>query len=402
MPQTRLGELTRGASVCRSKNLEYLMTPLRPLISLISTLVLLVSIYLLWTWWQGEVIQRPDNTFEVNREPWRLWVGGALLAWSLLGRWPIMLLLARRDTDPMQKVSEGGEVIAGADGEELHIYVQGPPNAPVILMTHGWSLDHSVWQYAARDLSKEFRVVTWDLPGLGRSTASKISLSNMAANLQIIVTQLQKPVVLVGHSIGGMTIQTLMRDHPDVRRQAVAGVVLVDTTYTNPLRTIILSPLLRLLRWPLIEPLMWLQIIFKPLAWLMSWQSYLSGSMHLTARLGYGAYVTRSQLEHTAWLMTTNSPSVQARGDLAMFRWDATEALPDISVPTLVLAGEADIVTKPGASRRIARVVPDASLKTFQHVNHMGFLERAQDYNAAIRDFARIAFSAKTNVVRLA
>jgi pimeloyl-ACP methyl ester carboxylesterase len=377
------------------------MTPLRPLISLISTLVLVASLYLLWTWYQGEVIQQPNNTFSVEREGWRLWVGGVLLAWSFLGRWPIMLLLARPDSDPMRRSSDGGEVIRGADGEELRIYVHGRTNAPVILMTHGWSLDHSVWQYAVRDLSKEFRVVTWDLPGLGRSSASKISLSNMAANLQIIINHLQKPVLLVGHSIGGMTIQTLLRDYPVVQGQAVAGVVLINTTYTNPLQTIVLSPLLRLLRWPMIEPMMWLQILLKPLAWLMSWQSYLSGSMHLTARLGFGACVTRSQLQHTAWLMTTNSPSVQARGDLAMFRWDATEALPGISVPTLVMAGEADIVTKPDAGRRIAAAVPHASLKTLEHVNHMGFLERSQAYNSAILEFARDVLLNSANVVQL-
>lgn len=369
------------------------MTPLRPLISLISTLILIASIYLLWTWYRGEVIQRPDATFEVHREAWMLWVGGILLARSFLGRWPLMFLLARPDTDPMLKDGNGGEVITGADGEKLQIYSHGPAGAPTILMTHGWSLDHTVWQYAVRDLSKEFRVVTWDLPGLGRSSAHKVSLSNMAANLQVILSHLRQPVLLVGHSIGGMAIQTLFRDHPDAQRQAIAGVVLVNTTYTNPLRTIILSPLFRLLRWPLLEPLLWLQIILKPLAWLMSWQSYISGSTHLTARLGYGALVTRSQLEHTAWLMTTNSPSVQARGDLAMFRWDATEALAGISLPTLVLAGEADVVTKPSASRHIAEAVPGASLKTFEHVNHMGFLEKSQAYNLAVRDFANEVFA---------
>jgi pimeloyl-ACP methyl ester carboxylesterase len=377
------------------------MTPLRPLITLISTLLLIASIYLLWTWYQGDVVQRPDATFEVHRENWRLWGGGCLLVWSFLGRWPTILLLARPDTDPIKKRSEEGVVITGAEGEALQLYFHGPAGAPTLLLTHGWSLDHSVWQYAVRDLAKEFRVVTWDLPGLGRSTANNVSLSNMAANLQVILGQLQQPVLLVGHSIGGMAIQTLLRDHPDVQRQAVAGIALVNTTYTNPLRTIILSPLLRMLRWPLIEPMMWLQIILKPLAWVMSWQSYMSGSMHITARMGYGASVTRSQLEHTAWLMTTNSPSVQARGDLAMFRWDATKALAGISVPTLVLSGEADIVTKPSASRHIAQVVPGALLKTFDHVNHMGFLEKSQDYNSAIRNFAKTVFSPSTPVVPL-
>ncbi|MEZ2224331.1 hypothetical protein [Rhizobium sp. RCC_161_2] len=100
----------------------------------------------------------------------------------------------------------------------------------------------------------------------------------------------------------------------------MAGIVLFNTTYTNPLRTVVLSPLFRLLRWPLIEPALWLQIILMPIAWLMSWQSYLSGWTHLTARLGFGRHATRSQLGRVAWFMTVNSPSIQARGDLAMFR----------------------------------------------------------------------------------
>ncbi|MCJ8521461.1 hypothetical protein [Pseudorhizobium tarimense] len=161
------------------------MTPLRPLITLISTLILIASIYLLWTWYQGEVVQRPDATFAVHRENWRLWSGGFLLVWSFLGRWPTILLLARPDTDPMKKESEEGVVITGAEGETLQLYFHGPAGAPTLLLTHGWSLDHSVWQYAVRDLSKEFRMVTWDLPGLGRSTATKVSLSNTSVRAAV-------------------------------------------------------------------------------------------------------------------------------------------------------------------------------------------------------------------------
>jgi len=114
--------------------------------------------------------------------------------------------------------------------------------------------------------------------------------------------------------------------------------------------------------------------------------------MHISARLGFGRYVTRSQLDHTARLMTVNSPSVQARGDLAMFRWDATPALPRVGVPTLILGGEMDIVTKPDASKTMAQLIPAAELQVFEGVNHMGLLERANDYNDAIRAFARRVF----------
>ena len=181
-------------------------------------------------------------------------------------------------------------------------------------------------------MATKFHVITWDLPGVGRSKG-KIGLESFAADL-CAVTALAggRKAVLVGHSIGGMTIQTLVRDDPDFIDAYVAGIVLLNTTYTNPLRTMILSPLWRALRWPLIEPLMWLAIPLLPLVWLSAWQSYLSGSAHLANRFGFGKHVSRSQLNATTLLATRNSPGAQARGNLAMFRWDATDALSKIDV----------------------------------------------------------------------
>lgn len=85
--------------------------------------------------------------------------------------------------------------------------------------------------------------------------------------------------------------------------------------------------------------------------------------------------------------MTRNSPAVQARGDLAMFRWDATSALWRLSVPTLVIGGAKDIVTKPSASRTIAAAAPGARLEVIEDANHMSFLDRHEVYNAAIAKF---------------
>jgi len=184
-----------------------------------------------------------------------------------------------------------------------------------------------------------------------------------------------------------MTIQTLARDYPEMFRREVAGVVLVNTTYTNPLRTMILSPLMVALRKPILEPMMRLAVWLQPLAWAGAWQGYLSGSAHAANRIGFGRFVTQSQLEHNTLLATRNPPGVLGRGNLAMFRWDAEAALPVLSVPTLVLGGDLDIVTKLEASQHIARGAPGAVLEVIQGVNHMGFLERADLYNAAISRF---------------
>lgn len=167
----------------------------------------------------------------------------------------------------------------------------------------------------------------------------------------------------------------------------MAGVVLINTTHTNPLKTMVLSGLAQALRRPVLEPMLRLAIWLKPLAWLSAWQGYLSGSAHLANRFGFGAYVTRSQLEHTTLLATRNDPAVQAKGNLAMFRWDAEDGLANLKVPTLVIGGDADLVTKLEASREIVASAPAATLQVVEKVNHMGFLERADVYNQAIAAF---------------
>lgn len=370
-----------------------LLAILRFVFSLLSVAVLGVAGYLAWTWWQGDVIRAADGDLVRLRDDWRLWTAIGLLAFSFLGRFIVTPLIAHGDkAEPSRPVRSNGQMVAGASGASLYVETHGSDQAPPLILTHGWGMDSTIWSYAKRDLAKRFRVVVWDLPGLGRSKMAAdgaISLTDFAADLRSVIALAGgKPVVLVGHSIGGMTIQTLARDAPEVFGREVIGVVLVNTTYTNPLKTMILGGLARALRWPLIEPLMRLTIWLQPVAWLGAWQSYFSGSAHLANRLGFGDYVTRSQLEHTTLLATRNPPGASAKGNLAMFRWEAGADLPKMNVPVLVIGGDKDIVTKLAASAVITERLPFATMRTVAGVNHMGFLERSDAYNEAIADFA--------------
>ena len=79
-----------------------LLPTLRALFALISLIVLALAVYLIWTWYKGDLIVGPQGTVYKARDEWRLWVGLGLLAWSFLGRLIVPLLLARTD-------SAGGE-----------------------------------------------------------------------------------------------------------------------------------------------------------------------------------------------------------------------------------------------------------------------------------------------------
>lgn len=231
-------------------------------------------------------------------------------------------------------------------------------------------------------------MIVWDLAGLGRSKAAAgaIDLSHFARDLEAVMEFAAAPSILIGHSIGGMTMQTLVRDHPATHKR-IAGLVLVNTTYTNPLQTMVLSPVALALRWPVLEPMLWLAIPLQLLAWLSAWQSYLSGAAHLANRLGFAKRVTRSQLEHTTLLATRNPPAALARGNLAMFRWDADGALQAMGGPMLVIAGDSDVVTLKSAGEVLARAAPGGRLVTIEDANHMGFLERSEAYGAQIEAF---------------
>jgi pimeloyl-ACP methyl ester carboxylesterase len=371
----------------------------RLLFSLISWAILIGGAYLLWSWFHGVYVVDDRAVAHHFRGPaWRLYAGCALLAWSFLGRFVVLLFMPAGRNEPREERAEG-RMIAAPDGSMLRVESFGRQEAPTMVLTHGWGLNSTAWWYTRKALGDRFRLVTWDLPGLGRSkppTDGRFTIDRFAAALGAVVDEAGAgPLLLVGHSIGGMTTQTFWRAAPEALKRRVVGVVLVDTTYEDPIRTMWLSPLWRALKAPVIEPMMWLTVALSPLMWLSSWQSYLSGSSQIAMRLtGFGHHATRGQVDFTARLTCKGSPGVQAKGNLAMFHWSAEEVLPAIPVPTLVLTGSKDIVTLPEASRRIAAATPSARLVELEGAGHMGFMERADAYDREIAAFADQCFTA--------
>ena len=83
-------------------------------------------------------------------------------------------------------------------------------------------------------------------------------------------------------------------------------------------------------------------------------------------------------------IATLRDPPAQDAGLLRR----VTDALPAMSVPTLVLSGSRDIVTLPSASRTIVDAAPDARLLEMEGCGHMGFMEAHDRYNSEIEAFA--------------
>ncbi len=235
------------------------------------------------------------------------------------------------------------------------------------------------------------------MSGLGKSgkpSDNDYSLPKFARDLDAVIDLCgkQKPIIL-GHSIGGMTILTACKLQGKKLYDKISGIALLHTTYTDPSRTAILSGLLTALEKPVFTPLLYIMIGLAPFFQLMNWIKFFNGSMHISnAFTGYAGTETKGQLNLTAYLSSIAPVGVVARGCLAMFKYDATHVLPSIEVPLLVIAGKNDKLTKASAGKFIADAVPQSSYKLFGPSAHMGILERNDKEVEAVAEFAESTF----------
>ena len=319
--------------------------------------------------------------------------GIALILTSISGGWISTVPFLKRgelpsDDDRDETVTR----IVRPDGTELHISFFGNADGVPIILTHGWGLDSREWIYARKELASRCRIIAWDLPGLGRSKApanNDFSLEKLARDLDEVVKLAgPRPVILAGHSIGGMIILTYARLFHGLMSERVAGLVLGQTTYTNPVATTSMAAFYRAIQKPVLEPLCYLMIGLAPIMWLLNWWSYLTGSIHRTNHKSFfSGEENRQQLGFISRYSIQAWPATVARGFLAMFHYDATATLPTIAVPTLVIGGERDVTCKNEASVTMSQSIPNARLMTLATARHGGVFEFHQQFAEAIHQF---------------
>ena len=339
----------------------------------------------------------------MNRETAYLASGIALLALAVVGSWVRQALSmmfggpkpAKGTAADEPRDDRTGDVhrIKRPDGSELHVECYGPAHAPPVIMTHGWGCNSTEWFYPKKNLANRFRLILWDLPGLGLSKKpdnNDYRLEKLAADLNAVLAFAgDRPAVLVGHSIGGMITLSLCKFFPESLERRVAGLVLAHTSYTNPVRTTKMASLYTAIEKPVIIPLLYLTIALWPLVWLMNWMSYLNGSAHRsTHKDSFAGTETRGQLDFCARFMPHARPDVLARGMLGMLGYDAASTLPKIPVPTLVVVGDQDATTLPEAGQFISRGVPKAKLSTLSPAKHLGLIEHHAKFDELVSAFA--------------
>jgi pimeloyl-ACP methyl ester carboxylesterase len=128
-----------------------------------------------------------------------------------------------------------------SDGTGLYAVDSGPDAAPVtVVLAHGWTLDERCWAPVAGELAcgahpgPRPRVIRYDHRAHGRSDDTperSMTIERLADDLAELIGQVcpSGPLVLAGHSMGGMTVMALAQRHPELVATRVAGVALVAT-----------------------------------------------------------------------------------------------------------------------------------------------------------------------------
>ncbi|MEU0844320.1 alpha/beta fold hydrolase [Streptomyces sp. NPDC005962] len=141
--------------------------------------------------------------------------------------------------------------VTSADGARLHAELHGPadPAAPAVVLVHGWTCSTAFWAPVLRELAADHRVIVYDQRGHGRSAApgpGGYSTDALADDLEAVLEQALEPgrrAVVVGHSMGGMTVMAAA-GRPALRERAAAVVLcstgasrLVERARVVPLRS---------------------------------------------------------------------------------------------------------------------------------------------------------------------
>ncbi|MBO4162517.1 MULTISPECIES: alpha/beta fold hydrolase [Micromonospora] len=286
------------------------------------------------------------------------------------------------------------------DGTDIHVEVVEPtrpvPGHPTVVLVHGFCLDMGTFHFQRQLLAErgDYRVVAYDQPGHGRSgrlESGEYDLAALGHTLRRVIdrTAPEGPLVLVGHSMGGMTIMAFAEAYPEFFGDRVVGTVLMATSGGLLAETKLVAPAL-------------LGRVGSPVLFMMSTTTRYGGlvidrarkstsnvAWLLTRRYGFGtpkpspalvSYVERMNSRTSADTVTRYLRTLATHS-----RFPALAALS--GTPVLVVVGDKDMITPVVHSDEIVRRLPHAEYLKIRDSGHVVMLEHADEVNAALERF---------------
>jgi pimeloyl-ACP methyl ester carboxylesterase len=265
----------------------------------------------------------------------------------------------------------------------IYMNYQDVGAGPVLLLVHGFPLDHTLWVRQVEALQDDYRLIVPDLRGHGQTQAPQAPyrINQMADDLRALLLALDvKKVTLVGLSMGGYVALSFWHIYPHL----VRALVLADT------RAVADTPQTRLNRQTMIERVQ------------AGEQAAIVEEMLPSLLAGSTLQDNPQVVEHVRRMMNDTPPAGLVGALRGMIkRRDATPALSNLTVPTLIAVGEHDALTPPAQAKdmqlailaprrgRISRrtVPPPVTLTLIPGAGRLAPLENPAAFNRALREF---------------
>jgi pimeloyl-ACP methyl ester carboxylesterase len=294
------------------------------------------------------------------------------------------------DLDAFFSLRSDGPDVTTPDGVVLHTEVdEGVDDDLTLVYIHGYALNLDCWHFQRLHFRGQLRQVLYDLRSHGRSTrseAERCRIPQLAEDLYQVLQEVvgPGPVVLIGHSMGAMTIMRLAQSRPELFGSQVLGVALFCTsagqlTDHSPIRGIPGRTFHRVA-----EPLM---AGLNRIPELVS-QGRRAGSdlgYVVTRRMAFGSDVPPSYVDFASEMLAAIPLEVVADYYPAIGELDEFSALEVIrTVPTVVVGGENDMITPIEHTARIVELLPKAEAIRVEECGHLGMIEKHEVFNGAL------------------
>jgi pimeloyl-ACP methyl ester carboxylesterase len=278
------------------------------------------------------------------------------------------------------------------DGTEIAVEILGDNHpGPTLVFVHGWTFSSRSWHYQ-RMLAERHRLVLMDHRDHGESGSGPRehrTVEQVGRDLFAVLdaTCAGRDVVLVGHSMGGMTIMALAAEHADLFGSRIRGVALLDTSAKRPedhtfgLRGPLATVFLK--QWSSSLALM----VSDPEKAERARRSGSGVSVWLSGFLNLHRKSDKRLARFTEAMSAATKAQVVGDFWVDLDMHDKLKALETLAdVPTLVIVGTTDRLTPVTDARVIAAAVPGSRLLELDRAGHCAMLERPEAVNAALLD----------------
>ncbi|WLQ41233.1 alpha/beta hydrolase [Streptomyces laculatispora] len=270
--------------------------------------------------------------------------------------------------------------------------------APVtVVFSHGYCLSQDSWHFQRAALRGLVRTVHWDQRSHGRSERGRaqaqgvhVGIDQLGRDLKAVIDAAapEGPLVLVGHSMGGMTIMALADQYPALFRDRVAAVAFIGTSSGKLGEVSFGLPVAGVNAVRRVLPGVLKALGSQPELVERGRRATADLFAGLIKRYSFGSRDVDPAVERFAERLIESTPiDVVAEFYPAFTEYDKSAALPQFhEVPVLILAGDKDLVTPSSHSEAIADELPDAELVIVPDAGHLVMLEHPETVTDRLAD----------------